>query len=156
MTPITVRSPEGEILEHARAHPPDFALDLFAFALYAEKSPLGLDATWDSWVLGGKDARDLWRGEAKVRPERVSEPLIRMVVDAMRMRDRMNRFINRSLDTLHTIGGAYAARGFLKTKRMTMTQVLRESMEAKALSDEQIEKLALDTWESIVEEMQRP
>ena len=56
--------------------------------------------------------------------------------------------LEKAMNALHDIGGAYYARRALK--QTNLTRPLRESMEAKALNDEAIEKLALDTWEEIV------
>jgi predicted ArsR family transcriptional regulator len=58
--------------------------------------------------------------------------------------------LQKALDTLHSIGGAYLARRILLDTSRKLTEPLRESMQAKALTDEAIENLALDTWEEIV------
>ncbi len=58
----------------------------------------------------------------------------------------------RLLDLLHDIGGNYYARRALK--QTNLTAPIRASMERKALTDEQIEKLCLDSWESVVLAMQ--
>jgi len=62
-------------------------------------------------------------------------------------RDRLDR----ALEVLHGIGSAYFARKALE--RPNLTAPLRESMRRKALTDEQIERLALDTWEAIAMEL---
>ncbi len=54
--------------------------------------------------------------------------------------------IDRLMNALHDIGGAYTARRALERN---LTEPLRKSMTEKALTDEQIEKLALDTWEAV-------
>jgi hypothetical protein len=62
--------------------------------------------------------------------------------------------LQKALDTLHSIGGAFLARRMLlgthNEPPRKLTEPLRESMQAKALTDEAIENLALDTWEEIV------
>lgn len=61
--------------------------------------------------------------------------------------------IQRALNALHDIGGAYAARRMLlgthSEPPRKLTAPLLASMQQKALTDEQIEMLALDTWEHI-------
>jgi hypothetical protein len=65
----------------------------------------------------------------------------------------MDPLLQKALETLHDIGSAYQARRFLfgthNEPPRKLTEPLRASMEKKALTDEQIEKLALDTWEEI-------
>lgn len=62
--------------------------------------------------------------------------------------------LQKALDTLHDIGGAYLARrallGTYSEPPRKLTEPLRASMQSKALTDEAIEKLALETWEEIV------
>lgn len=55
--------------------------------------------------------------------------------------------LRRALDVLHDIGMAMGAR---RLSTRTMTEPMRESLDTRALTDEQIETLALDTWEKIV------
>lgn len=55
--------------------------------------------------------------------------------------------LRRALDVLHDIGMAMGAR---RLGTMTMTAPLREGVEKRAMTDQQIEDLALDTWEKIV------
>lgn len=61
--------------------------------------------------------------------------------------------LDLALNTLYDIGAAFKARELLS--RGSMPEVVRKPMEAKALSDEAIEKLALDVWEEIVIERGR-
>jgi len=68
--------------------------------------------------------------------------------------DDVREQLDRALDALHNIGSAfYARRAIAAGSRMTAP--LRESMARKALTDEQIEQLALDTWEGCVMAMQK-
>jgi hypothetical protein len=61
--------------------------------------------------------------------------------------------LQKTLKLLHDIGGNYYARRALRQTNLTVP--LRSSMRAKALTDEQIEKLCLDTWEEVVTELNR-
>lgn len=58
--------------------------------------------------------------------------------------------LEKALNALHTIGGAFQAREFLK--RPHLTEPIRKSLTAKALSDKQLQELALVTWEELVVE----
>jgi hypothetical protein len=58
--------------------------------------------------------------------------------------------LDQAMKALHDIAGAYAARKMLARK---LAPELRRRLEAKALSDEEIEKLALDVWEEIAKEL---
>ena len=55
--------------------------------------------------------------------------------------------LRKALDVLHDIAMAIEARRLVKRP---MTAPIRESLEKRMLTDEQIETLALDTWEAIV------
>ena len=63
------------------------------------------------------------------------------------------------MTVLHDIGGSYYIRKRLQDdvlgiSKHKLTSVLRKSLEAKTLTDEQIEKYALDTWEAVAMRLQ--
>lgn len=58
--------------------------------------------------------------------------------------------LDEALSALHDIGGAYSARTFA---RATSVRAVRDALELQALTDEKIEKLALDTWARIATEL---
>jgi len=77
--------------------------------------------------------------------------------DAMRLVDSLDaelaclpgwKAIDEALDVLHDIGGNYYARRALK--QTNLSAPIRASMQDRALTDEQIEKLCVDSWERIV------
>ena len=53
-----------------------------------------------------------------------------------------------AMDTLHEIGGALTSRQLLK--RTGMNAILRSKLEEESKTDDEIIRLALDTWERIV------
>jgi hypothetical protein len=56
--------------------------------------------------------------------------------------------LHKALAALHEIGGAIATRNLL-AKPMS-NPIIRCELERKALTDHQIQQLALDTWETLV------
>ena len=65
----------------------------------------------------------------------------------------MQAQLDKALKLLHDIGGSYFAHRALKSSHLTVP--LRESIQKKALTAEQIERMALETWEEIVLELQK-
>ncbi len=64
--------------------------------------------------------------------------------------------LTRAMNALHDIGSAYDARRYLADAdagTRTFTEPLRKSIRAKALTDDQIDKLAMDTWEELATEL---
>jgi hypothetical protein len=63
----------------------------------------------------------------------------------------LQRGLAVAMEALHDIGGAIVARRILAdSERVSkLTVPLRESTEAKAMTDEQIEERAMDAWERV-------
>jgi hypothetical protein len=58
--------------------------------------------------------------------------------------------LDEAMVALHTIGGAYKARELLPRTKLSLREA---TLADAALSDAQIEKLALDTWERLATEI---
>lgn len=81
------------------------------------------------------------------------------MIDLKKIQEAKNTaaILEEVMNALHDVGGTYFARkavnadkarefGVIGGKRLTAP--IRKSMEEKSLSDEQIEKYALDVWEA--------